>query len=382
MTRFISGNQVTLLRNGAEYFPALEAAIDEALSEIHLQTYIFEDDAVGKHIAAALARAAIRGVSVYLLLDGFGCKDTPKKLRDNLRESGVEVLIYRQKISPWTFKRNRLRRQHRKVAVIDGAVAFVGGINIIDDMNVPDHTPPRIDYAVRVEGLLLLQITASTRRLWRHLAWLHLHKKTPEPTFKYHSAGDVKAAYVVRDNALHRRDIESAYLTAIRHAHQEIIICHAYFLPGIRFRRELIRAAKRGVRVVILLQARVEFWLINHATRALYGNLLDAGIEIHEYHKSLMHSKVAVIDRHWATVGSSNIDPFSLFLSREANVVVDNSDFASRLHEDMHFAITNNAKQVSAKDWAHSSALQRGLAWVSYGLIRLLMGLVGINGKD
>lgn len=382
MTRFVPGNKVTLLRNGSEYFPALEHSIDMALREIHLQTYIFEADITGYRVAAALQRAASRGVSVNLLLDGFGCKDTPKSLITSMQNAGVNVLIYRQKISPWTLKRNRLRRQHRKISVIDGKLAYVGGINIIDDMNTPDHTPPRVDYAVCVVGPLVNQIAASAERLWRHLAWMHFRRKSLTSTVKNPVAGDMKAAYVVRDNALHRHDIETAYLEAIRSAHREIIISHAYFLPGIRFRRALFRAAKRGVHVSILLQSKVEFWLLNHATRALYGSFLKEGIEIYEFHKSMMHSKVAVIDCHWVTIGSSNIDPFSLFLSREANIVVDNADFALQLHEDLRDAIFNNAKHVSANDWAHISSLQRGMAWLGYGLIRLLMGLVGINGKD
>ena len=161
MTEFVSGNQIKLLRNGADYFPALEAAIDSARIEIYLQTYIFEADVIGRRIAAALMRAAMREVMVCLLLDGFGCRSLPTSLIDSMQQSGVQVLIYRPKISPWTLKRNRLRRLHRKIAVMDGRMAFVGGINIIDDMNTPGHTPPRVDYAVQVEGPLLKPILGS-----------------------------------------------------------------------------------------------------------------------------------------------------------------------------------------------------------------------------
>lgn len=382
MTRFIPGNKVTLLRNGSEYFPALERSIDLAQNEIHLQTYIFEADTTGYRVAAALGRAASRGVKVNLLLDGFGCKNTPKSLITSMENTGVYVLIYRQKISPWTFKRNRLRRQHRKLSVIDGKLAYVGGINIIDDMNTPDHTPPRVDYAVCVEGPLVNQIAASAEQLWRRLAWMHLRRKSPASAVNNPVAGDMKVAYVVRDNALHRHDIETAYLDAIRSAHREIIISQAYFLPGIRFRRALVRAAKRGVRVSILLQSKVEFWLINHATRALYGSFLKAGIEIHEFHRSMMHSKVAVIDRYWATIGSSNIDPFSLFLSREANIVVKNNEFSTLLYQDLEEAIQHGAHRVNAEDWKNNNLIKLGLAWLSYNLIRVAMGLIGIKDSN
>ncbi len=382
MTDFIPGNHITLLRNGAEYFPALERAIDGAQMEIHLQTYIFEDDHVGHTISAALMRAARRGVAVCVLLDGFGCKDTSKSLIAKMQEGGVEVLFYRPKISPWTLKRNRLRRLHRKLVVVDGRLAFVGGINIIDDLNTPGHTPPRVDYAVSVQGPLLKSIEASARRLWRRIAWARLRSVKPAmpmPLGKVN--GKMWAAYVMRDNALHRHDIEEAYLAAIEAAREEIIIANAYFLPGRDFRHALISAAHRGVRVVLLLQGRVEYWFLHYASRALYRRFLDAGIEIHEYHRSFMHSKVAVIDGRWATVGSSNIDPMSLWLAREANIVVDDESFALQLREDLELSIQHGARLFRLDDWNHTSLLKRSATWAIYNLVRFTMGLVGFPDK-
>jgi len=383
MTAFVPHNNIVLLRNGTEYFPALEAAIDAARTEIHLQTYIYEADAVGRSIATALCRAARRGVAVCLLLDGFGCKDLPGHFVEEMRRSGVQVLIYRPKISPWTLKRNRLRRLHRKIAVIDGQVAFVGGINIIDDMNTPGHTPPRVDYAVRVEGRLLHEIHINACHLWRRVAWSRLKRVEPLRLtgMPAGNAGNLWAAYVMRDNALHRRDIERAYLSAIEAAHNEVIIANAYFLPGKDFRRALISAARRGVRVVLLLQARVEYWLLDYASRALYDDFLDGGIEIYEYQASFMHSKVAVIDHHWATVGSSNIDPISLWLAREANVMVDDVGFSAQLRADLEQAIRKGARRIRSIDWNNASLGRRLLARVTYNLVRLMMGLVGFPDK-
>lgn len=382
MTEFISGNHVALLRNGTEYFPELERAIDAARVEIHLQTYIYEDDVAGRSIASAMARAVDRGVNACLLLDGFGCKDTPEEFIREMQQSGIDVLFYRPKISPWTLKRNRLRRLHRKIAVMDGQVAFVGGINIIDDMNTPGHTPPRVDYAVRVEGPIVLAIHANARHLWRRIAWSHLKRVKPTNiAFSQKPVGRVWAAYVMRDNVLHRDDIEQAYLAAIEAAQSEIVIANAYFLPGRAFRRSLISAARRGVRVVLLLQARVEYWLLDYASRALYQSFLDVGIEIWEYHTSFMHSKVAVIDRRWATVGSSNIDPMSLWLAREANVVIDDVEFASGLRADLELAINRDARAVHRTDWQRIGLTRRALAWVTYSLLRLTMGVAGFQDK-
>jgi cardiolipin synthase A/B len=383
MTEFVPNNQVTLLRNGTEYFPSLENAIDAARVEIHLQTYIYENDTIGQRITAALIRAAQRGVKVCVLLDGFGCKDIPDALVQEMQQSGVGVLFYRPKISPWTLKRKRLRRLHRKIVVVDGRTAYVGGINIIDDMNTPGHTPPRVDYAVSVEGPLLKAIQSSARRLWRRTAWSHLQRVQPSKLMDLSpaAAGGMWAAYVVRDNFLHRRDIEEAYLAAIESARSEIIIANAYFLPGKVFRRALAGAARRGVRVVLLLQARVEYWMLDYASRALYQSFLVSGIEIYEYHTSFMHSKVAVIDRRWATVGSSNIDPISLWLAREANIVVDDSEFASQLREDLEQSIQNGARAVFLHDWNKVGRLRRSKVWLVYNLVRLLMGVVGLPDK-
>ncbi|MBU3736961.1 MAG: cardiolipin synthase ClsB [Methylobacterium sp.] len=380
MNDFVPGNRVTLLRNGTEYFPALLQAIDDAGFEVHLQTYIFEPDSVGRAVAEALKRAAARGVSVCLLLDGFGCKDLPDGCIDALEASGVQVLVFRPKISPWTLKRNRLRRLHRKVAVIDGRIAFVGGINIIDDMNTPGHTPPRIDYAVSVEGPLLATIRAGTRRLWRRVAWTRLRRVDDsllKGRLSPEKAGSMWAAFVVRDNVWHRTDIEDAYLAAIDSATHEIVIANAYFLPGIRFRRAMVAAVRRGVRVTLLLQARVEYLLLDYASHALYDKMLAAGIEIYEYEKSFMHSKVAVIDGRWATVGSSNIDPFSLLLSREANVVVEDAGFAAGLRADIARAIADGARRVRPEDWKRAPLLRRWLSSAVYGAIRLALGVFG-----
>ena len=164
MIQFYDGNRVTLLRSGAEYFPALERAVGHARTEIYLESYIFADDQTGRRIAAALCQASQRGVRVNVLLDGFGAKDLAASLRQKMLDAGVGLLVYRQKISPLTLRRHRLRRMHRKIAAVDGRIAFVGGINIIDDMNTPGQVPPRHDYAVQIEGPLLAPIHREVAR--------------------------------------------------------------------------------------------------------------------------------------------------------------------------------------------------------------------------
>jgi cardiolipin synthase len=376
---YCTGNRITLLSTGTEYFPALEAAIDAAEREVRLETYIFADDSTGHAIASALSRAALRGVATHLLIDGFGAKDLSPRLVDEMQQAGVLVLRYRPAISPWTLKRGRLRRLHRKIAVIDAKVAFVGGINVIDDMHTPGQTPPRFDYAVRVEGPLLVDIHHAVAYLWQLVSWTQVRKRGPSASVTAVSAaavGNQRAALVIRDNLRHRNDIERAYLDAIAAARVEIVIACAYFFPGRTFRRALVDAAARGVRVVLLLQGRVEYVLLHYASRALYQYFLDAGVEIFEYHRSFLHAKVAVVDGVWATVGSSNIDPMSLLLAREANVMVEDAGFAAALNASLVDAMRTGAHPVLRAHWqqqAHSVSM-RAMTWICYQLVRFLSG--------
>jgi cardiolipin synthase len=386
MHRFAPGNRVELLRNGTEFFPALAAAIDNARAEVWLETYIFSDDAAGRAIADAMVRAVARGVQVRVLVDGWGARHyLTKALAHTLADGGVRLMKYRPEVAPWQFRSYRLRRLHRKLCHVDRTVAFVGGINLIDDMNTPGQKPPRVDFAVRMRGPVLEPVVQTMQRLWALVELAQLERSEvplfPEPV-PTQRAGTQTAKFVIRDNLRYRRDIEFAYLAAIRTAKREIVIATAYFFPGIRFRRALIAAARRGVAVTLLLQARVEYRLLHYAVRALYGQLLAAGITIQGYHLSFLHAKVAVIDYQWATVGSSNIDPYSLLMAREANVFVRDPHFAGQLREELARMIENGARPVARTRWAARSPLDRAMTWIAYGVVRLGMGLMGYGGDE
>ena len=380
----VPGNRITLLRSGVEYFPTLEAAIRAARREIYLESYLYEADETGWRITNALADAARRGVAVHVLVDGFGAKAMPPEMVQALARAGAERLVYRPEISPFRIRKYRLRRMHRKLVAIDGAVAFVGGINVIDDLGPDGRGPPRLDFAVRIEGPLLRPIQEALQRLWTRVAWVRLHRRRrAKHRVQVDDApkGAQAAAFVVRDNFRHRSDIEDAYLAAIDAARDEILIANAYFFPGTRFRRALLRAAGRGVRVTLLLQGKIEYTLQHYASRALYGALLQSGVGIYEYHKSYLHAKVAVIDGHWATVGSSNIDPFSLLLAREANVVVEDRDFAAELRLALHAALEDGSLVIEGGRWSRLPLWRRIPMWVSYAIGRFIMGMVGFGGQ-
>jgi len=384
-TEFLRGNRIALLETGAQYFPALLAAIEAAACEIHLETYIYADDPTGRQVTAALVAAARRGIAVRVLVDGFGAREFPEGLGRQLADAGVEVQIYRAELAPFKLRRHRLRRLHRKLVAIDGRVAFVGGINIIDDNDTP-HLGPRFDYAVRIEGPLVAPIRAAMGHLWRLIGWARFRRRPPPPPLSPCRQDDavdaVAAAFVIRDNLRHRRDIEDAYLSAIDAARGEIFIAMAYFLPGRRFRKALIAAARRGVAVRLLLQGQVEYALLHYATQALYGSLIAEGIRIVEYRSGFLHAKVAVIDDDWATVGSSNIDPYSLLLAREANVVVRDAGFAAQLRGSLERAAAEDALEITPAELKRSSLLARTLRWAAYGMVRLLLGLTRYGGQD
>ena len=384
--RFTPGNRIGLLRSGREYFPALISAIESAETEVWLECYIFADDPAGRMVADALVRAAERGVEVRVLVDGWGARlYLTDSLRQFLIHHGVDLMSYRPEVKPWNFRSNRLRRLHRKLCHVDGRVAFVGGINVIDDLHTPGHRPPRVDFAVSIEGPLLRPIMYTMQRVWAIVEIAQL-RRTDVRLFPEHvsvpRAGTQTAKFVIRDNLRHRRDIERAYLAAIRTAKREIVIATAYFFPGADFRHALTAAARRGVQVTLLLQARVEYRLLHHASRALYGQLLEAGVFIQEYHRSFLHAKVAVIDGHWATVGSSNIDPYSFLMSREANVFVRDAWFAEQLRFELGAMIETGAQPVATEDWSNRSRFERALSWIAYGIVRVAMGMLRYGGNE
>jgi cardiolipin synthase len=425
-----AGHEVWLLEGGAAFFPALVAAIDAARAEIHLETYIVHDDHSARPVFEALARAAARGVLVQVAVDGFGTPRVPPRLAALLAAGPAQLRVFRPEHSPYALDRRRLRRLHRKIAVIDRELAFIGGINLLDDHVDPAHGAldrPRLDFAVRVRGPLVDDALLAARQLWASLLPVReraaarwpcvtgrraravsaasagaaarassapsgapvppvasalwnspaLPPASPPASPPAHAAfAPVRAMLLLRDNFRFRRAIEHEYLQAIGSARHRVLIANAYFFPGARLRRALILAVRRGVPVTLLLQGRVEYALQHYASQALYDELLAAGVRIVEYASSFMHAKVAVAD-DWATVGSSNIDPFSLLLAREANVVVRDAGFAAHLAERIHAAIAQGGREVHPARHARGPLRLRAVRWAAFALLRAGVALSG-----
>ncbi|ANN74259.1 cardiolipin synthase ClsB [Bordetella bronchialis] len=392
--QWTDGNAVRLLKNGADFFPALCDAIDAARTVVHLETYIFTLDRTAQRVLETLARACARGVKVRVVIDGFGSWEWVDEVRRRILDFGGQCRIFRPEPG-WPgrllFSRSRLRRLHRKVAVIDGRVAFVGGINIVDDYDDLEpadgiEASPRFDFAVEVRGPLVAYAVHAQDLLWIRLSPAAQRngeiaaERRPlrRPVFRplEQAPGHLRAALVLRDNLRWRQTFERAYLYGINRARREILIANAYFFPGLRLRRALKRAAARGVRVRLLLQGKVEYRLQYYATHVLYAELLNAGVEIYEYMPSYLHAKVAVID-DIATVGSSNLDPFSLLLAREANVVVDDAAFARQLYDQLEAEIARGGRLVRTDDHRGRGWMRRLTDNAAYTVLRLGVALTG-----
>ncbi|GGP24234.1 cardiolipin synthase ClsB [Silvimonas amylolytica] len=384
MDGYLPGNRIKLLKNGAEYFPELLGAIARAEREIFLESYLFELDVIGEAVCEALMKAVARGVEVKVQLDGFGARKFPDAWKVRLADAGVWLLFFRPEVKALSFNRQRLRRLHRKLVVVDGMLAFAGGINVLSDYTGQPGPEPRYDYMVEVRGPVVATMHEAADRLWRHTAWVQVEPdwaRTSRDKPAYEEAGGALARFDIRDNLRNRHSIEHEYLEAIERATDEILIACAYFLPGYRFRHALIDAAKRGVKVVLLLQGTLDHALLQYASRAFFRQFIEAGIEIHEYVSGYMHAKVAVIDRAWATVGSSNIDPFSLLLAREGNVFVRDEAFADALAQDVRNTMENSARRVILPALLRGPAGWRIKPWISYGIVRFLMAVSGYGGE-
>ena len=391
-----SGHHLKLLQGSAEYFAELVAAIDAAQGEVRMETYIFDFTTAGADVAYALERAARRGVTVMVVADGIGSGEPPGPWRFRLEEAGVQWVVYARPGLLGLLNPGHWRRLHRKLCVVDGGTGFCGGINILDDFHDPNYgvlDAPRFDFALRVTGPLVQQMRETMVRQWSRLQVVSelRHARLAGAIDSLRSAREAKAvaapppagghparaALLLRDNLSNRTAIERAYLRAIGHAREEIIIANAYFVPGRKLLRGLVKAARRGVKVSLLLQGRYEYFMQYYAARPVLGALLRAGVQIHEYSPSFLHAKVAVVDRHWATVGSSNLDPLSLLLAREANVVVEDAAFASGLRARLVEAMQAQGRLLDPAEYERRPAGQRAKEWLALVLMRLALAIQG-----
>lgn len=373
-----SGNRVRLLENGEEYFPRVFEAIEQARSEVLLETYILFDDPIGRQLRDRLVAAARRGVRVELTVDGHGSADLPPGYISALTTAGVHFHVFDPQPKLFGLRINPLRRLHRKQVVIDGRTAFIGGMNFSHDHVRDSGAEAKQDYAVEVAGpvvddvrRILTQVSAPDAPQTRPAAprrWWQWWRAPVPPTSP--GDGSARAILVTRDNRARRNHIERHYRAALRGARREIIIANAYFFPGYRLLRALRKAARRGVAVHLILQGKPDVPIMREAAITLYDYLLRSGVRIYEYCERPFHGKVAVIDEDWATVGSSNLDPLSLALNLEANLIVRDPGFAQHLAQRLHHLIRHSCKAIGSQDVPRRTIWRQLLGFFIFHFLR------------
>jgi cardiolipin synthase len=368
--QWISGNSFELLENGDQFYPRVFDTMAHAEKEILVETFILYDDKVGRGLQEALIGAAQRGVQVDLTIDGWGSPGLSKEFLSEMTSVGIRVHVFDP--MPGFLRRiNLFRRMHRKIVVIDGTIAFVGGINFSADHLLDFGPEAKQDYSVCVRGPIVADIQAFAQSAvkGRTLNWRRrgrIDRNSPSLP----KAGDADAIFVWRDNRLHTRDIEHQYRVAIRLAKQRVTIANAYFFPGYAFLRDLRKAARRGVKVSLILQGKPDMAIVQFAAGMLYHHLLSAGVEIYEYCDRPLHGKVAVIDDEWATVGSSNLDPLSLSLNLEANVIIRDRAFNARLFETLQGLMQQSCKKIDIRDLKEAGWWRVARGYILFHLLR------------
>ena len=347
--RWQGNNRVELLENGEAYFPRVFEAMRQAKSEILLETFIVFEDKVGAELQAVLIDAARRGVRVTASFDGFGCGELSSGYLAALSDAGVHLQMFDPAPKHLGIRTNWFRRLHRKIVVVDGTFAFLGGINFSAD-HLADFGPEaKQDYSVEVQGpavtdihhFALLQCGRPVRaKYW----WQRRRQRRSELAFSDHD-GQVRLVY--RDNGEHRTDIEEVYRQVLRTAQRRVVIANAYFFPGYRLLRDIRNAARRGVEVRLILQGQPDMLVAKLAARMTYDYLLKSGVRIYEYCDRPLHGKVALVDEDWSTVGSSNLDPLSLSMNLEANVLIRDREFNRHLFERLEDLRDNHCKVMS-----------------------------------
>lgn len=374
MSEWTSGNRLRLLENGEEYFPRLFEVIDQAREEILLETFIWFEDEVGRQLQQKLIAAARRGVSVQVLVDGYGTPGFSAEFLRQLQDAGVRIESFDPQPTLLRIRTNFLCRMHRKVVVIDARVALVGGINM-SAVHLRAHGDDSAqDYAVEVHGPVVREIREFSRRggeaqrarVWKR--WRYWLRRFPREMMHPHKGA--QTLFVYRDNDQHPTDIETMYRLGIRNARESIVIACAYFFPGYRFVRDLRAAVERGVDVRLIMQGNPDQPFKVGAAAILFDDLLSMGVRIFLYQERPLHAKVAVIDRHWATVGSSNLDPSSLGLNLEANLFILDEPFNAVLRRSLERLVTESCRELTVKNAPKRSLLRRMLLTLGYHLTR------------
>lgn len=351
--RFVPGNVVTLLRDGIEAFPAMLEAIAAARRQVLLEMYWFDSDRIGRLFAEELARACERGVEVAIIYDSVGSIGTDPAMFAELEARGAHLLEYNP-VAPWR-RRFRMsftrlsRRDHRKILVVDGAVGFTGGINLANQWApVEEEGGGWRDDMMRIEGPAVAGLSRCFHRVWRRHELPPIARlAAPAPPVGEQRLLPVR---ILGERFFrHRHEIARDYASRLYTAQKTAYISNSYFVPDASVRRALMRAARRGVDVRVIVPAHSDVEAVKYAGRAQYGRLLQAGVRIYEWQEGMFHSKTAVIDGTWCTTGTFNFDYMSLRRNLEVNASVLDAELSAQVEasfcEDLQ-----RTREVSAQE--------------------------------
>ncbi len=367
-------NRVQLIPGGAAYFRKMEEMIDSALASIHLQVYIYDEDETGRTIADSLIRAVQRGVVVYLLVDGYASQKISKAFEKTLKDAGIQFAYFEQLFRTRYFYIGR--RMHIKVIVCDMAAAMVGGINVSDRYNDINNIPAWLDRAIYAEGEIAEVLHKECVSMWNNSLLRSRYKPVRQPW----AGNSVKEECHIRvrrnDWTKRRTEITKNYREMFRHAHSYVTIMSGYFWPAKRLLKKMAAAAKRGVKIKVILAGHSDVHVAKHAERYMYRWLLRNNIEIYEYGDNVLHGKVAVCDDKLVSIGSYNVNNISAFASIELNLDVKNGIFAKEVREDLDTIISKHCVEITSVNYDHDyNFLQRVKQTVAYWVVHLIFRL-------
>jgi cardiolipin synthase len=365
----VGDQKIRLIHGGSEYFELLLKLITEAKISIYLQTYIFDEDETGRIISEALKQASLRKVQVFLLVDGYASSKLSSEFISNLEKVGVHFRMFEPLLKSNHFYFGR--RLHHKVLTVDSVYSLVGGMNISNRYNDMPGQAAWLDWAVYAEGNVSIWLTYICQSRISNNVIVKAHRLDKSA---FHTKGErvlVKANDWVRG----QNQITASYLKMISNANKSIIIMSAYFIPSNQFRKKLRLAAKRGARVQVILAGRSDIKIAKYAERFMYQRLVDNGIEIYEYQKSILHGKIATCDGDWSTVGSYNINGLSAYASIELNLEVKDSHFAAQVEQTLCTIIKSDCLPIAQHQIEQYDFLERFRNACSYYIYRVLIFL-------
>lgn len=373
---YLPGNSLAFVQSGKAYFDQLLLLINQAVESIHLQTYIFDDDDTGRQVAQALMAAAGRGVEVFLLTDGYGSGRLSRNFTDALKKSGVHFRFFEPLFkSSWFYFGRRL---HHKILVTDKRYALIGGINISNNYNDLPGKPAWLDFSVRAEGPVVIELCMLCRNTWNKFpARLPAAYCEPKISPDTYTAQAGSLARIRRNDWVKsKNEISASYVEMFRKAESHITIMCSYFLPGRVIRKFMIQAVRRGIRVRVITTAHSDVTVSKLAERWLYDWLLRNGIELYEYLPAILHAKIATRDSKWITIGSYNVNDLSAYASVEMNMDINDAALTASMEQELERIIREHSTEVTRETHTlHKNVFTQLTRWVAYRLIRLLFTL-------